>query len=172
MATKKSEQSPGAEFSSRAGKNRSPKKSCCFAIILVLCGGSFLCSICCARETLHGCCTSGFETRSGAIASTISAMGFEDCEGHSCRSQTHQRQSRVPRENLAKRTDRSPCCSGQARTNGRALLPRPADNRPVATDITLHSAVSENVDPRFQVSRFGPVMNRGSTYLRFCVLLI
>jgi hypothetical protein len=47
-----------------------------------------------------------------------------------------------------------------------------ADNRPIATNMTLHSAVFENVEPRFHISRFGPVMNRGSTYLRFCALLI
>ena len=171
MAASEPEQLLGAEFFSRAGKNIPLKTSSCFLTILVLCSGWFVCPICCATESLTGRCSSGVETRSRPIASTIPTKSVEAGEGHSCLKQNHQTQPSPSSESLSKPAARPPCCSCDAQTNSRAVLSR-LGNRSIATNVIWQTAICEGVKQRFQCARFAPVMNRGSTYLLFCVLLI
>jgi hypothetical protein len=172
MATRDSEQTPGYKFFSRIGKIRFLKNRSCLAIILVLCSGPFVCSICCAIDTSSGCCGSGPETGPMGTASIIPARALDACCNPSSESQAHRRQASGPGERLSEPIDGSRCCSGETKTDGLAVSPRCIDNRLTAPKAAGHSAVSEIVEPRFQIGRFTPVMNRGSTYLRFCVLLI
>ena len=162
MARPNSRQAPASRFFP-VGRQIS------LTIILVLCNGTFVCWICCASSR---CCSFVLETGSRAGASAVTPRDIGACDGPSCEKQTHQRQACEPGEKLSKPIERSQCCSGEARTDSPAVLTQWIDNRLVATNVTGRSAECETVEPRFQIGRPVAVMNRGRTYLRFCVLLI
>ena len=173
MASRNSEQSPGSEFISRLVKNSYLKKSSSFTLILFLCGGWVVCTIRCATETAPGCCSSRLVTRS-AIAAPIPAKNLEACQSHSPKGTLPQRQLTVNRQkqNLSKPGDGSHCYSCEAQTNGRAVLLRLINNWPIDTNIPCRSALYETANQLNQMACIALVMNRGSTYLRCCALLI
>ena len=172
MASRHSEETPSCKFFYRTAKIRFLKNSACFVIILVLCSGPIVCSICCAIETSPSCCGSGLETARMPTAPTIPGLGLDGCCSPNSEGLAHKKQASGPAEKLSEPIDESGCCSVQTRTDGLAVLPRGIDGRLIADRAPAHSALFETVEPPLQLGRFAPVMNRGSTYLRFCVLLI
>jgi hypothetical protein len=172
MASTNSEPS-GGKVISRSVRKGYLQKTSSLALILLLCVGWVVCAIRCAAETAPGCCGSRFET--GPLgAAPIPPESRAVCKSHASQVNTTETQLTITphTQNLSKPSDGSRCHLCEAQPDGRAVLPRLINNWPLDTNTGCRSALYEIAKPRNEISCLAPVMNRGSTYLLCCVLLI
>ena len=163
MRSGTSRQTPYTAFTPRLINASYPKSCGSFVLVLMLSGGWFVCTMRCATETAPECCLPRVESRPATAT----------CEGHISPS-LPQRQFTVTRQeqSLLRPVDGSPCCSCDAQEDGRAVLPRVVNNWQIHSNVPFRAAWHETSGKTQQISSFTPVMNRGSTYLQVCVLLI
>jgi hypothetical protein len=131
-------------------------------ILFALWSGGFGCLWCCASDLPKGCC----DQRNAAM---VHHAG-QACSAHrSCCEPTESHQRAAIKSDA--QSAATPCCLIGADTNGPAAFPRSQYHQ------TLTAAITETFTPVAQafaaplISGALPA-NKGSTYLRCCVLLI
>ena len=130
------------------------KKCAALSAILMLLSSGLVC-MCCAVAPSQICCRLQLADGSKTIEPSISVKS--DADG--CSRET---------ENCA---SRKRCCLRETQSKSTATLPQMADNRETASNSGSPPSAFWS-ERRQECPPDAPVMNRGSTYLEFCVLRI
>lgn len=144
------------------------KIACLAIIILFLWSGGLGCLICCASAAIEARCASD-DAISDPLAFTLPATPQEPCAEHSCCKRSENNQGK---EALSRPFDVKPCCLHSDQPAVLAVLPQPVDDRAIAPEIVVQSILFQTESHSPPVTTSAPVLSRGSTYLRCCVLLI
>jgi hypothetical protein len=147
----------------QAGGNRRSlmKRNVCLCIVALLLSSGFSCLICCGTAPWHSCCRS---RRNSSLAIDLLITPKRE---HLCCSIKGDPSGAT----LSNYADKTHCCLNDLNTTGSAALSQLPVHRAIASSITLTPARFGH-EQSLRLARDRPVMNRGSTHLLCCVLLI
>jgi hypothetical protein len=147
------------------------KMGCFLALALMLWSIGVGCVVCCASYSSDSCCVSQVDISHPSLP-FVSATPKAYSEKHSCCKKPGYSQGKSVEEATSHPMDLGPCCLSDSGANGPAPLPHILRDSEISLGIAEQPVLFESGFQSLLLHTRAPVPDRGSTYLRCCVLLI